>query len=128
VAAVAARVEEGRQFLLSRICEGGGWNHGSARPLGYDSHPYPETTGMALAALRGTPSDKLERSIALALEFLSKSRSADEIHWLRLGLLAHGRLPAGYRVPESVAARTLSETALGMLVNDAAAGHGVFWS
>ena len=69
-------------------------------PLGYDSNPYPETTGMALAALRGVTI--AARSIApwrLAEQFLGECRSADALNWLRLGLLAHGQLPAGYCPP-----------------------------
>jgi hypothetical protein len=123
-----ARAEEGRSFLLARMCSEGGWNHGSARALGYDSRPYPETTGMALAALRGAPANQLGKSIELALRFLFESRSADAIHWLRLGLLAHRALPADYRVRESVPCRRLSETVLSTLVDQASAGRGVFWS
>jgi hypothetical protein len=121
-----ARAEEGRRFLLARVCREGGWNHGSARALGYDARPYPETTGMALAALRGTSVENLRPSIDTALRFLSESRSADAIQWLRLGLFAHGRLPADYRVPETVSCRRLSEAALAILVDEAVQGRGVF--
>ena len=47
------RIDAGRKFLAAARVPEGGWNHGSVRPLGYESKPYPETTGMALAALRG---------------------------------------------------------------------------
>ena len=73
----------------------GGWNHGWVRPLGYDTNPYPETTGMALAALRGTRSSRIDLSLELAKKYLSQCRSADALNWLRLGLLAHGQLPEG---------------------------------
>jgi hypothetical protein len=70
----------------------------------------------------------LQKSIDLALHFLSESRSADEINWLRLGLLAHGRLPQGFRPPENVACRTLSETTIRLAVEDAEKGRGIFWT
>ena len=109
------RMEEGRQFLLSHVCQEGGWNHGSMHPLGYEADAYPETTGMALAALAGVESPAVERAIAAALRFLDGCRSADALNWLRLGLAAHGRMPAGY-APAAVEYRTTPEMALGLMV------------
>ena len=111
------RVEAGRQFLLIRMCQEGGWNHGSVRPLGYEAHPYPETTGMALAALGGVRSPKIERAIATALKLLDGCRSADALNWLSLGLAAHGRMPAGYS-PAPIAYRTTPEIALSTLAGN----------
>jgi hypothetical protein len=82
------RIDEGRGFLLRRMCTGGGWNHGSVRALGYESTPYPETTGMALAALRGVRSSEIEPALHVADRFLSEVRSADALNWLRIGLMA----------------------------------------
>jgi hypothetical protein len=109
------RLEEGRGFLLAHMCKEGGWNHGSVRPLGYESNPYPETTGMALAALAGAPSPEVDRALGVARQFLAECRSADALNWLRLGLMAHGQLPAGYCAP-AVPCRTIPETALDLLV------------
>ncbi len=93
------RIEEGHQFLLTRMCQEGGWNHGSSRALGYESPPYPETTGMALAALRGSHAPQMQLALQVARAFLAECRSADALNWLRLGLLAQGqtagRLPSG---------------------------------
>ncbi|MBK5293920.1 MAG: terpene cyclase/mutase family protein [Acidobacteriia bacterium] len=86
---VKARVSEGRQYLLSRMCDDGGWNHGSSRTLGYEASSYPETTGLALLALRGTPN--LDRSLRRAEEHLQQCSSPQGLCWLRLGLMAHGR-------------------------------------
>jgi hypothetical protein len=124
--AVAARLAAGRQFLLSRMCQGGGWNHGSAKPLGYDSDPYPETTGMALAALRGDRSPKVGESLAVARRFLAECRSADALNWLRFAFLAHGGLPAGFTPPDGIARRTVPEVALHALWEQGAATR-FFW-
>lgn len=124
--AAVRRVREGREYLLARMCKGGGWNHGAAKALGYDGQPYPETTGMALTALRGVKSEKLEPAMEAATRFLSDCRSADAANWLRLAMLAHGRLPAGAACPPA-ASRTLSEASLGVLVAAAEKGKNVFW-
>jgi hypothetical protein len=113
--AISERIQQGRQFLLVRMCSEGGWNHGSARALGYEAHPYPETTGMALAALGGTKSPEVTRGLIAARQFLAQCRSADALNWLRLGLMAHGQLPEDYCAP-AVTYRTTPETALGLLV------------
>jgi hypothetical protein len=119
------RLEDGRRFLMARMCSGGGWNHGSVRALGHVSLPYPETTGMALAALRGTSGCNLERAIAVASRFLAECRSADALNWLRIGLLAHGRLPAEHRPPGDIAYRTVSEMALARIATAMAEGRNV---
>jgi hypothetical protein len=126
-AGIRERIEGGRQFLLYRMCTNGGWNHGGVRPLGYESNPYPETTGMALAALRGVKSAKVELSLKLAREYLAHCHSADALNWLRLGLLAHDRLPAGFCPPAEVAYRTVPESSLDFLVAAVADGSPLFW-
>ena len=120
------RISAGRRFLLNRTCEGGGWNHGSVRPLGYESKPYPETTGLALAALRGVRSPKVDVSIALARQYLSECRSADAFNWLRLGLAVQDQLPAEYCAPTKMEFRRLTETSLNLLVSAAVQGRNVF--
>jgi len=124
--AIRERIDSGRRFLLARMCQGGGWNHGSVRALGYESLPYPEPTGMALTALRGVRSQGTERGLAVARSFLGECRSADALNWLRLGLLAHGQLPAGYCHPVEVTDRTLPDTSLGLLVGEAEKGRDFF--
>ena len=124
---ILRRVQQGREFLLSRTCREGGWNHGSSFVLGVDASPYPETTGIALAALHGMGCDKVERSLLIAGDFLKDCRSADAANWLRLGLLAHNRLPAGYTPRADIARRTLLEESLDLLVAQVQAGRAVFW-
>ena len=126
-AEISRRITAGKHFLMTRMCHEGGWNHGSARALGYESRPYPETTGMALAALRGTNTPQVARGIAKALEFLAASRSADALNWLRLGLLAHGEMPVGYCRPAGVECRTLPETSLELLVGEVQKGRNLLW-
>lgn len=120
------RVAAGRDFLLQRMCGGGGWNHGSARPLGYDSDPYPETTGMALAALRGVRSPKIDLSFGVARQFLDRCRSAGALSWLRLGLLAHGQLTPAFHAPQDLARRTTCDESLHLLM-ESADGRRFFW-
>src|SRR5437016_2570240 len=124
---IRERMAAGRRFLMGRMCGGGGWNHGSSRVLGFGAEPYPETTGMALAALRGVRSQEVDRSLVVAHRFLNECRSADALNWLRLGLLAEGELPPGYSAPADVTCRTLNEISLGLLVAEAQKRREVFW-
>jgi hypothetical protein len=124
---VRERIDAARQFLLGRACDEGGWNHGSSRPLGYPSRPYPETTGLALAALRGVRAPQVGQALTMAHRFLDECRSADALNWLRLGLRAHGELPAGYCTPSGVEYRTIPETSLDLVMTAAEQGHDCFW-
>jgi hypothetical protein len=125
--AIGGRIAEGRRFLLLRMCEGGGWNHGSARPLGYDSDPYPETTGLALAALRGVRAPQVGQALGVARRFLGECRSADARNWLRIGLMAHGGLPPGECGPSSLVCRTVPEQSLDLLFDRSAECRRFFW-
>jgi hypothetical protein len=127
-ARIRERIADGRRFLMGRMCGVGGWNHGSSRSFGFGAGPYPETTGMALAALRGIRSPDLDRSLDTAQKFLNECRSADALNWLRLGLLAHGQLAPGYCPPADVVCRTLNETSLGLLVTESQRRREVFWA
>ncbi len=122
------RIDEGQKFLLRRMCAEGGWNHGSVRALGYESRPYPETTGMGLAALRGVNSPKVDLALGVAKNFLAECRSADAINWLRLGLMAHGQLPPGYCPPVDITYRTVPETSLDLLVSAIEKGNDLIWA
>jgi hypothetical protein len=126
--AIRRRIEQGRRFLLGRMCHGGGWNHGSVRAYGSESPPYPETTGMALAALRGVRSRGIDLSLDLASRFLGECRSADALNWLRIGLRTHGRLPQDYCPTGQPVCRTLPETSLDLLLAGTRSGSNPFWS
>jgi len=124
---IARRIAEGRRYLRERACAAGGWNSGSPPAYGMDVLPYPETTGLALAALRGVRAPQTEKGLIVARKFLVESRSADALNWLRLGLMAHNQLPVGYCLPADVACRTLMETSLDMLVAGTSNGRGFLW-
>jgi squalene-hopene cyclase-like protein len=124
---ISERLDLGRRFLLARMCREGGWNHGSARVLGCDAHAYPETTGLALLALRGVQAPQVDRALEAAQRFLSECRSADGINWLRFGLTAHARLPAGY-CPPALPFRTVRDASLAMLADEGAAGRNPFFT
>ena len=109
------------------MCQGGGWNHGSVRSLGYESAPYPETTGMALAALRGVRTKATESALSIAERFLAECNSADAYNWLRVGLMAHCRMPVEFQPPNALTCRTLPETSLDWLLAEASRGQQVFW-
>lgn len=113
---IQKRLDEGRRFLLNRTCRTGGWNHGSVNALGYPADAYPETTGMALAALGGCRASQVDRSLVLARGFLESCRSADAFNWLRLGLAAHDRLPASYTPARELRFRTVPEIAVDALI------------
>jgi len=125
--ALQHRIDAGREFLLGRACDEGGWNHGSTHSFGYASHAYPETTGLALAALRGVRSPRVDQAIEVAKQFLSECRSADALNWLRLGLRAHGELPPGYCTPSGVEYRTIPEESLDAVMTAAEQGRDYFW-
>lgn len=87
---VKQRVADGQGFLLARECLGGGWNHGGTFVRSESAPPYPETTGLALLALRGADPARLEASIAQASQMLRSPQSAQGSAWLRMGLAACG--------------------------------------
>ena len=121
---IRSRIDQGRRFLLSRVCEDGGWNHGSNRALGFQAVSYPETTGIALLALHGADPAGLAKSVAKAEEHFRNCRSLEGLSWLQLGLMAQGR-PAP-EVPADVRARTLLDTALAIIAGRAREGRNVF--
>jgi hypothetical protein len=101
-AAARRRVDGAREFLLTRQCADGGWNHGSNRALGRDGDSYPETTGLAMLAFAGTGrTAAITRAIAAARGHLAKCRTAEGISWLCMGLRAHGETAVTKFTPTS---------------------------
>jgi hypothetical protein len=124
--AAVERIRMGREFLLARICRDGGWNHGSSRALGYEANSYAETTGVALLALHGAASPRLEAALAKAEEQLARCRSAQGQSWLRMGLMAHGRKPVA--APEPIVENgSVLDSALLLLAAAAEDRRGHIW-
>lgn len=84
-------IARGKQYILSRRCQDGGWNHGGTSFRSQSAESYPEMTGMALLALQGVPASDLSVSIACAEKFLSSPNSIEGLSWLQMGLMAQGR-------------------------------------
>jgi hypothetical protein len=120
------RVQQGREFLLARICGDGGWNYGASQALGYQANSYPDTTGMALLALHGSTSVKVKEAVDKAEGQLTACHSAQTLCWLWMGLAAHGRRPAvaGDCQLETV---TLLDLALVVLARAAGEGRARVW-
>ena len=119
---IEARIDHGHRFLLARACSDGGWNHGSARALGYEGLSYPETTGAALLALAGVPN--LARSVAAGDRHWQECRSAEAAAWLKLGLLAQGHKTEGW--PAQASPWNVRDTALCVIAGRAEQGENVF--
>jgi hypothetical protein len=122
---IRARLHMGAACLLQHACSDGGWNYGAARALDFDSHSYPETTGVALLALTGTDSAVIRKACRWAQAQLPKCRTSEGESWLRLGLLAHGQLPS-HAPPPARPPRTVQNAALALLASDAIEGRNSF--
>lgn len=88
--ALTQRIQGGVQYILAHACKEGGWNHGATHALGYEAGAYPETTGVALLALKGEKAPEIDRGVAVAEKFFQQPNPAGAA-WLRIGLLAQGR-------------------------------------
>lgn len=106
-------INRGKQYLLSRRCQDGGWNHGGTSFRSQNAESYPEMTGMALLALHGTPASDLNISIQTAESYLSHPGSVEGLSWLQLGLIQHGRDHLNIRT--DLQCRTNRDTCLRLL-------------
>jgi hypothetical protein len=118
----ATLLENGRNYLFERQCADGGWNHGSSRVLGYDGASYPETTGLALLALRGVKGAAMQKGLAAAERHARKCQTVEGAYWLRLALWSHGR-EAVFEPPRKES--DYREMALGVIVERCMAGEGL---
>jgi len=122
--ALQQRIQVGRDFLLDRMCQDGGWNYGRSSVLGVDAPSYPETTGQALLALHQAHSPKLEKALAAAQDEMRSCQSSEGLSWLQLGLQAHGMLVAS--PARKLESRHVLDSALAVLARAAVDGRNLF--
>jgi hypothetical protein len=106
-------VSRAQQYILSRKCRDGGWNHGGSPYRSEDAESYPEMTGMALLGLHGVSGQELERPLQRAEAYLTVPQSAEGLSWLQLGLMRHGRSLPPTNTP--INCRTLRDACLRLL-------------
>jgi hypothetical protein len=88
------RVEEGVRLLLDRQLPGGGWNYGNTRIFGRELFPFPESTGVALNALRGAAEPaRVRKSLDYLHSSLREVRTPVALSWGLMGLAAWGEAP-----------------------------------
>jgi hypothetical protein len=108
-----AAIRRSQQYILSRKCRDGGWNHGGSSLRSENAESYPEMTGMALLALKGVPAPQLETPLKLVEDSLSHTQAAETVSWLQLALLCHGRgLPVAV---SALPCRTIRDVCLRLL-------------
>jgi len=81
-------------YLLSRRCLDQGWNHGGSSTRSEDANAYPETTGLALLALRSAMVKLPPESVALATRFTANPESIEGLSWIQLALESPGHIIA----------------------------------
>ncbi|MCL4781463.1 MAG: hypothetical protein KJZ70_00365 [Bryobacterales bacterium] len=124
-ARIDERFNEARKMLLDRRCADGGWNYGAPIALEVDADSYPETTGMAILGLHGTPPQALSNSMKLARKMLAMRPHANAVSWLQLGLSAAGE-PADAGEEEAIQCRNCLDYALRVIALRATNGVNVF--
>lgn len=87
---LASHIQNAQQYLLSRRCRDGGWNHGGSPYRSENANSYPETTGLALLALYHQPALELNVSLNCARSLLRCPGSIEALSSLQLGLMRHG--------------------------------------
>jgi hypothetical protein len=93
-----ARVREAARLLLDRQLPGGGWNYGNTTVFGQELFPFPESTGLALNALRGmAPQPQIQKSLDYLQSSLQVVRTPLALAWGLMGLASWGQEPSGAR-------------------------------
>jgi hypothetical protein len=72
---VRGRIREGETMIIDRACPDGGWNYGNGRVLDVDLEPYPDTTALALLALRGRDDPAVQAGFRALDELLNDHAS-----------------------------------------------------
>jgi len=111
-------------YLLSRRLSDGGWNHGGSYRADEQIASYPETTGLALLALRDTPREPLSTSLTLAARYEQNPGSLEAAAWLHLAAAVfHGPMNQWSPCGRTANVRDL---ALFILAATAESEHNVF--
>lgn len=86
------RTREGVRLLVDRVLPDGGWNYGNTRLFGRVLRPFPETTGLALAALADEEDcGAIERSVDWLTRQLPRIRAPLSVAWGAIALTRLGR-------------------------------------
>lgn len=86
------RIQEGEALVYDRMCRGGGWNYGNSVVLEEALEPYPDTTALALLALRDHAARaENQRSLDALEAMLPEHDSALALAWSLLCLRCYGR-------------------------------------
>jgi hypothetical protein len=113
-------------YLLGRRCIDDGWNHGGSKTRSEDATSYPETTGLALLALRAADINPPAASLTLARRFATHPESSEGFSWIQMALASPVPDPASLPPP-----RTTRDSALRLLSLAALEGQNPFltaWS
>jgi hypothetical protein len=121
-------LEQARNFLLTRRLADGGWNHGGWHAAFEPVASYPETTGMALLALRGSPPQGLRPSLDLAEVSIARAGSLEAWAWLNMSLIVHNRRDSleHAHAPVELPVWTVRDLALGILSSNASSPDNPF--
>lgn len=126
----ATRVAQGEAMLRQRSCPGGGWNYGNGRVLERDLWPYPDTTALALLALRDRHPTPVTVSGLQALQRSLQSNGSGLANSLGLLCLRSygmgvGELPAKIQTAyqHNAFLESTRVTALALLALDEEGGH-----
>lgn len=89
------RTRDGVRLLRDRALPEGGWNYGNSTVLANTLRPFPETTGVALAALATLEKNEtIEKSLTFLETELPRIRSPLALGWGLIGLTMWNRRPA----------------------------------
>jgi hypothetical protein len=110
--AVRARLELAERMLLDRRAVDGGWNYGNRIVLGEKLPSYPETTAVALLALRGAAEFDPRPGLEAARRHWHATRSRLARAWLAICLRSYGAAPPSEDWPPAGAPKRVHVAAL----------------
>jgi prenyltransferase/squalene oxidase-like repeat protein len=115
------QIRRAGEYLLSRRCQDGGWNHGGTQFRSAAAFSYPEMTGMGLLAIAPN-SPGVAVSLSLAEQMYRQPGSSEAQSWLQLGLGKHGRRNE-LRPEHTLPCRTTRDVCLQLLALSSESPH-----